>query len=163
MAGKMRYDIEGLARLEQAIAKAKKIRSRVGILGKKPERAGAETNADLGAKHEFGYVVSDGAFKGAMVPARSFLRMPFRTHIEVVLQMVKPRVTSMLAAGNIGGFFAVLGIAAEKLVDRAFDTSGWGTWKANAPTTVILKGSDKPLIDKGFLRRSISSVVVKVK
>jgi hypothetical protein len=48
-----------------------------------------------------------------------------------------------------------LGAAGRAIIIQAFSTSGWGTWKANSPVTIILKGSDKPLIDTGSLRRSI--------
>lgn len=163
MAQKMRFDVEGLTKLEKALEEAKKLRARVGILGSKTERGGPETNAEIGAKHEFGFTISEGAFQGSRVPARSFLRMPFMTHISDVMKMVKPKVTSMFAAGRLGAFFAELGVAGEWLVDKAFQTGGWGAWTPNAPTTVMLKGSDKPLIDKGALRRSISSIVTRVK
>ena len=160
---KMKYDMTPLVNLEKAITKMKGLRARVGILGNKAGRSDDVTNAEIGVKQEYGFVISEGEFEGATVPARSFLRMPFRHKIDFIQTMIKPVVEGLLGEGKVGQLMHDVGIAGEKLIHQAFQSSGWGTWAPNAPTTIRLKGSDMPLIDKGFLMRSISSKVVKAK
>jgi hypothetical protein len=50
------------------------------------------------------------------------------------------------------------GMLAQNLV-RAWFTNPKNHWAPNAPSTIKRKGSDKPLIDKGDLRKSITYVV----
>ena len=147
--------------MARAFKKASRMRARVGILGAKDKRTeGPDGNSDIGAKHEFGYFVSEGPFKGARVPARSFLRMPITVKKEAIAAGLKEVAPNMLLRGMVKEFFVRMGIEAEKVIRQAFDTSGWGTWAPNALNTVILKESDKPLIDTGSLARSISSRAV---
>lgn len=111
----------------------------------------AQTNADIGFKHEFG--------KG--VPMRSFLRMPIFQHAEDILfQVKKAGALKKLAAGKMIQVLTDLGIACEATVLQSFSSGGWGSWKKNAASTIKRKGSASPLIDTGQLRRSISSAVV---
>ena len=44
---------------------------------------------------------------------------------------------------------------------RAWFTNSRNSWAANSPATIARKGSDKPLIDTGQLRRAITSVVAE--
>jgi len=73
-----------------------------------------------------------------------------------------------------------VGVAAENIVQEAFETAGWGTWAANAYATILAKAKGNifkrkqqaasdvfeggrhtsPLIDTGQLRRAIASRVV---
>ena len=65
----------------------------------------------------------------------------------------------LIAEGDTKTLLARLGLFAETLVQRAFETSGFGQWPALQSSTVKAKGSSAPLIDTGQLRRSISSEV----
>ena len=124
----------------------------VGILGAnagKTEDGGA-TVGMVGAAQEFGTI--DGK-----IPKRSFIIMPLQTHQEQIQKAVEPRMQAHLEAGDIKGIFVDIGIAAEGVIQDAFDSAGFGTWPANAESTIKQKGSDTPLIDKGLLRKSISS------
>lgn len=162
---KLRYNVDSLEKIRKSLEEAKKFRAQVGIFGNKTERnaAGGEslTNADIAARHEFGFTITEGPFKGIKVAARSILRMPIRTHIGDIQKMIKADVMPLLAAGKLDLLFKRLGIACEKIIDQAFQTSGWGSWKPNSPITVILKGSDKPLIDSAQMRRAVTSRVDK--
>lgn len=132
--------------------------ARVGILGsnagqKHPD--GDLTNAEIGVIQEFGSVSRN-------IPPRSFLRMPIERKTEYLVQrMGVSRVRDAMNQGDIFTVYKILGIAAEGVVKDAFSSRGYGTWKANASSTVAAKGSDAPLIDTGQLRRSISSDVRK--
>lgn len=121
-------------------------------------RGGQEalTNPALAAKHEF----------GVGVPKRSMLRMPLHMHGDKVLKDAQNDVrTNLKSAGRNPRQAAKLmldrvGIAAENLVQEAFATGGFGSWKPNAPETIRLKGSDSPLIDTAQLRRAVDSRAV---
>lgn len=52
------------------------------------------------------------------------------------------------------------GIVAETLVKDWWDNPANG-WPENSPATIAAKGSDKPLVDTGELRKAITSTVVK--
>jgi hypothetical protein len=120
--------------------------------------AEGQTNPELAAKHEF----------GIGVPRRSMLRMPFHLHGDGVVAKAKKEVRARLATlaahpkKGAQQLLQRVAIAAEGVVDDAFATRGYGSWKPNAPLTVELKGSDAPLIDTGQLRRAVDSRVVGV-
>lgn len=163
---KLRYNMDSLEKIQKSLEKAKHFRAQVGIFGNKDERSakgseGGLTNADIGARMEFGFTISEGTFKGSRVAARSFLRMPIATHLGEIRDMMKSSAMALLVSGKLDVLFKRLGIACEKIIDQAFQTSGWGSWKPNSPITIILKGSDRPLIDTVQLRRSIASRVNK--
>jgi len=161
---KLRYNMDGLEKIQKTLEEAKKFRAQVGIFGNENQRdsgSSSLTNAEIAARHEFGFTIEDGPFKGIRVVPRSILRMPIGTHIKDIQALIKNDVMPLLAAGKIPELFKRLGIACEKIIDQAFQTSGWGFWKPNTPVTVMLKGSDKPLIDSTQLRHSITSRVDK--
>jgi hypothetical protein len=114
------------------------------------------TNPELAQKHEF----------GIGVPRRSMLRMPLHLHGDKVLKDAKEdlRVQLQVVGRNPRAaarkLLARVGVAAENLVQEAFATRGFGSWKANAPATIALKGSDSPLIDTAQLRRAVASRAV---
>ncbi len=116
----------------------------------------ALTNPDIAAKNEF----------GIGVPRRSMLRMPFHLHGDKVLKDAQADAKAQLKeVGRAPERTAKrildrVGIAGENLVQDAFDTRGFGSWKPNAPLTVELKGSDSPLIDTAQLRRAVDSRAV---
>lgn len=113
-------------------------------------------NPTLAAKNEF----------GIGVPKRSMLRMPFHLHGDKVLKDAKADVqTTLKEMGRASKKTAErllvrVGIAGENLVQEAFETRGFGSWKPNAPMTVALKGSDSPLIDTSQMRRAVDSRAV---
>lgn len=158
---KLRYNMDGLEKVQKSLALAKGFRAQIGIFENKDARAatgdGRDGNADIGAKHEFGFTTEGGA----QIPARSFLRMPIRTHLGEIAKMMENSAVALLLAGKLEMLFSRLGIACRKTVDQAFQTSGWGTWAKNSPWTVLIKGSNMPLIDTSQLRRSVDNKVKK--
>ncbi len=114
------------------------------------------TNPEIAAKNEF----------GVGVPRRSMLRMPFHLHGDRILKDAQADARATLAeVGRAPQRTAKrlldrVGIAGENLVQEAFDTRGFGSWKPNAPATVELKGSDAPLIDTAQMRRAVDSRAV---
>ena len=135
---------------------------RVGIMGQKNSRPdGHQTNADIGFVHEYGKPKT--AYRPA-IPKRSFLRLPLRVKSELIIQEVQLYIEFMKKKGKLSlmEILVNFGIACERAIDNAFETGGFGSWKKNTPYTIAHKrGGTKPLIDLGFLRKSITSEVVK--
>lgn len=133
---------------------------KVGILGNKDNRKEAGlSNATVGLAHEFGTFTG----KKEKIPKRSFLRMPLTTKSQSILKYLDNNKTlKLVGEGNFRQVFKNLGIACEKVIQEAFETSGWGSWAPNTRMTVALKKSKKPLIDTAQLRRSITSKVEDV-
>ena len=163
---KPRMNLDGLDKIAKAIKESKLNRVQVGIFEDKNARiAGDLGNADIGARMEFGFTIAEGPFAGVHVAPRSFLRMPIQTHIgeigKTMHKTMQQDVVPLFFKDKMEFFFKNLGIACEKIIDQAFASSGWGTWKPNSPITIILKSSDDPLIHTTQLRRSIASKVKK--
>lgn len=142
------------SKLENLIKGLKtKMSVRVGVFQEATTPDG-EKIASYGADNEFGVPARH-------IPERSFIRMPIETKDSKIAADVEKRKGDRIQQGNIRGIFEDIGLAAEAVIQEAFDTRGFGTWKENAPLTVELKGSDAPLIDIGLLRRAITSKVVE--
>ena len=109
--------------------------------------------AELGAIHEYG-APSVG------IPQRSFLRVPLSANVnnifKVVEQDLKFKDTDSNKALN------KLGAKGQTIVLEPFKTQGDGAWQPLSRKTILRrkkgkgKGEDKPLIDTGQLRRSIT-------
>ena len=129
--------------------------TRVGILGEKASEVHNETdktNAEIGAIHELGLL--------AHVPERSFLRMPLETKLAGWIEDNLEIYENCMKKGNMKDWFEAVGFAAEKIINDAFATGGFGSWPALSPVTIAMKGGrTMPLIDTGQLRRSITSAV----
>ncbi len=129
----------------------------MGIIGDKAaQNHGAGlTNADIGVVQMFGSITHN-------IPPRDFLLMPIqRNQKNIIRGMENSSVKEAIERKDYKAVFKLLGALAEGYVQKAFESSGYGQWAPNSPTTVARKGSSKPLIDTGQLRRSITSDVVK--
>jgi hypothetical protein len=107
--------------------------------------------AEYGAYNEFGSLT-----RKDRPPKRSFIRMPLEQKGEKVQNYVETRAKNHLENGDIIAIFEDIGIAGESVIQEAFDTRGFGSWKENAESTIRQKGSDAPLIDEGLLRGAIT-------
>lgn len=118
-----------------------------------PADAGKHPDADmsyaqLGAIHEFG---------AGPIPERSFLRVPLRAaqdelakHFRQMMPMVAKGDMTMEQALN------AIGARAASVSQEAIQA---GISPPNTAETVARKGSSKPLMDTGALRRAITWVV----
>lgn len=176
-----RFDDSGLQRLLKAMSGDHSVR--IGIFGSmhtpKRKEAGEKkkgfsdqgrlgsrrlaqalsstTNAEVGFQMEYG-VPRMG--RKPPIPARSWLRMPLTLKINDIVKDSARGFEAAVKSGDPLRFLTILGINAEKWIQLAFDTRGFGSWAANAASTAARKGSDTPLIDTGQLRRSVASVVI---
>jgi phage gpG-like protein len=149
---KMNLDV-----FEGMVQRLRSYETRVGVLGAKTERPDGDgmTNAEIGLIHLFGS-------NEANIPPRDWLIAPIvENQRELVNSLSANSVQQAFKRGDYKGVMALIGIKAEELVQRAFETSGFGKWAPNSPVTIARKGSSKPLIDTSQLRRSVSSDVVK--
>ncbi len=165
--GNIKVDLSKLEAIEKSLNM--KFSSQVGVLGQSvhnrkmtsmmrkktsPEESGSDlTNADIGAVHEFGS-------KTRHIPRRSFLEMPLVLKMADELKKNISAISKNITMADIRKAYALLGITAENVIQKAFSTHGFGKWAPNAPYTIAKKGSASPLIDTAQLRKSITSRVV---
>lgn len=129
---------------------------KIGILGSTNTREDGDPlgNAGVGLIQEFGSVTNK-------IPARSFLRMPLETKSKELAASLRVKSTKeKLLSGNLKGALQDVGFAAERIIDDAFKSRGFGNWAPNKPSTIKKKKSSTPLIDTRQLQRSITSKVV---
>lgn len=155
---KVSVDLSGLEKLMKNISRQNKVK--VGVLSGDNARESeddsdiADSNASIGLVMEMGSTVRN-------IPPRSFIRMPLEhktDELAATIRAVGAEIMNDRMSAESG--LEKIGIAAEGIIQDAFSTSGFGQWKANKSSTVRQKGSSKPLIDTGQLRRAISSEVV---
>ncbi len=126
----------------------------VGVLAGKNARQGTGTNAEIGAKHEFGI---DG------MPQRSFLKVPISDNLEKYLTKAgaldqNTVLKEAMAANSLVPLMKKVGITAEKIVSDAFASSGFGKW---TPWKIpgYENNTGQVLVDTQQLRNSITSEV----
>jgi hypothetical protein len=139
---------------------------RVGIMGQKNTRSddSGQTNADIGFIHEYG---KPATAHSPAIPERSFLRMPILFKSNVIIKETQQFIDLQSSGSkfidkkpfDVVAVLTQLGIACERAILDAFDSRGFEKWKKNAPSTIARKHGEQPLIDLGFLRKSISSEV----
>ena len=149
----LKVNLKGLDELlknlkEKAVVK-------LGIFSDNNSRTEGLTNAEIGAKHEFGSL-SEG------IPRRSFLLDPIvrkkKELIKKAQRVIKDNIAKKDGKEKI---LELIGIAGEAIVQEAFETGGFGMWKALSQITINKKGSDRILIDSSQLRRAVTSKVDK--
>lgn len=155
----MTLDKDLLEKLQKELKKAEGSRVHLGVLAGKADRPAPEeggealNNAEIGAVHEFGS-------KSGQIPERSFLRMPVQQELPKAIAKIKSaKFVKVILTQGMPTALQMLGVVGEQVVDKAFESRGFGRWPANAPYTIRKKGSDSPLIDKAILRKSITSKV----
>ncbi len=144
--------MDNLDKLKNSLKPDKIPTVKIGILGASGRSDSSETNADIGAKHEFGM---DG------MPQRSFLRMPLTTQLEKQIEKSglfnEDAIKEMIRTGSAVSLMKKVAICAEAVVQEAFATGGYSQWPAHAPGYTNETG--EILINTTQLRNSISSVV----
>lgn len=128
----------------------------VGILGNKIAREGDETtNAEIGAKHEFGSP-SEG------LPVRSFLRMPLNYKLRSALDdsniLTSDNLKKLIRERSMFSVLDLIGATAIRVIDDAFASGGFGQWK---PSNMAEKKVQMTLVETSQLRRSIDFRVKK--
>lgn len=153
-------NVEGLDKLLKAL-KAKPPIARVGIIGEsKNERSAKEgskkeppTNSEIGAAHEYGSPKHN-------LPQRSFLRVPLIDHLGSEMNkkgaLGEEELKEVIKSGSIIPWMKKIAVLAEEIIQKAFDTGGFGKWPAS---NMKRKKVKKTLIETTQLRDSITSEV----
>ncbi|WP_297428657.1 hypothetical protein [Clostridium sp.] len=94
------------------------------------------------------------------VPPRPILQpaMDNKQNQEQIAELMKDAVNVALEGGNISPALEDVGMQGQN-VARDWFTNPENDWAENAKSTIKAKGSDKPLIDTGELRKSITYVI----
>jgi len=158
MKSEVKHNLTGLNNFVKGLSK--KYYVKIGVLGKDASREGENfevDNAAIGAVHEF------GSFSGN-IPKRSFLRMPLFMKTSEILESVRKHSQIALGTGNFRQVLVNLGIACENVIDKAFETSGFGTWPKLKNKTIKKKigKNPMPLVNTEQLRRFIISQVEEI-
>jgi len=139
----------------EMLTKLRKLRGSdvlVGIPTDKVQRSGDKiNNASLAFIHENGSSL-------AHIPARPFLKPGIENARQLIAKQLAAAGQAVLEGNPAGAtqFLNKAGQVGVNSVKRMFDNN---TWPANAPSTIKQKGSDRPLIDTGQMKRAISYVV----
>lgn len=145
--------LDGLEKLEK-ILRQNKIQIQIGILGDKAQREGENTNAAIGAAHEYGSTKRN-------LPERSFLRMPMNTQYFSNLEssgLFKKTFEQIIKENGVKGFAKKLANVAERTVKEAFNTGGFGQW-AKWKNPNYENNANMILVNTQQLRDSITTKV----
>lgn len=131
MSAAVTLNLDEMRALKAELDKANGARVRVGILGDKAGRwgpgSGDLNNPSLGATHEFGSIQKN-------IPARSFLRVPLMTRLPAEVDRIGRVVwRTMILERSVLTTLRALGVLAENIVQRAFETGGFGQWAPLSP------------------------------
>lgn len=147
------FNLDGLNKLIKHSEEMNKLCTKVGILGdNNPTYEGGITTAEIASHHEFGTI---------KIPKRSWLMMPLEKYLQDNIKEFHNKIFIALRHGNIKEIFMLVGMAAEAIIQDAFNSGGFGEWKPLAPITIKRKGSSAILIDTAQLRKSVTSKVEK--
>lgn len=117
------------------------------------KEASEMTNAEIGLAHEKG-------IKSKNLPRRSWLETPLRENLGSYFKELGVKAIETILKNQPKEAYRDLGIIAEQIIQRGFETGGYGKWKQLSQVTIRKKGSSAILIDTAQLRRSITSTVV---
>lgn len=148
-----KLDLKGFEALRKGLTAGEYVK--VGVFGdsKSERNQGGITNVALAFIQIFGSIVRK-------IPPRDFLRMPLEEKRADVLSYAASKpMSDLLLAGNKRKALKLLGVFAETIIQKAFETRGFGKWAPNKPSTIHSKGSASPLINTSQLRRSVGSRV----
>lgn len=92
------------------------------------------------------------------VPPRPVLEPAMEANKEQIAELMKDTAIVALEGGDISPSLNEIGIQGQNIA-RAWFTDPRNNWEPNADSTIKKKGSEKPLIDSGNFRKSITYVV----
>ena len=149
MAGYDRLTNEGRAFFKQ-IKELEKLQVRVGYQhGKETHEESGADIADIAMWNEVGTSRS---------PARPFMRNSVDNNADKINAMCKAQLNKIATGSSTAqDVLNALGVMQKGLIQSEIVN---GTFVPNAPSTIKRKKSDKPLINTGRMRQSVSYVIV---
>lgn len=117
------------------------------------------TNAEVALFNEYGTVsVIDGA-PNTHTPPRSFIGEPFRRNRYTFLQTLYDALPGILdGSRNVEKVLSTVGLGMTKAMKGTI-LAGVGIPPPNALSTILKKGSSRPLVDESVLLNSITHAV----
>ena len=126
-------------------------------LGKKKVYVGFPAG---GAAYDDGVTVAQVAawneFGTSRMPARPFMHQTLSEHKDEIKQMFVDAGKAAASGENAEKIYNQLGVKAKAMMQEQIVE---GTFAPNAAYTIRKKGSDKPLIDSGLMRQSVTYVI----
>lgn len=124
---KIKYDDSELKKMMRMLKKDYRVR--VGILGDKAaaqhDSKSGLTNVEIGVFHEFGT---------SKMPQRSFLLMPLQEKLNEEIPKLKTYIFKQFFQKNAPeDFYKLLLSKSLHIIREAFETNGFGQWKALSP------------------------------
>lgn len=92
------------------------------------------------------------------IPPRPILEPAMENGKEQMVALMKDVANDALEGKNISPGLEIVGMQGQNIA-RGWFTNPANNWAANSEETVKKKGSDRPLIDSGELRKSITYVI----
>lgn len=92
------------------------------------------------------------------IPPRPVLEPSIDANTEIIAEQMKKAANVALDNGNMDIELEKVGMIGQN-VARSWFTNPDNKWPSNSEDTIKRKGSDKPLIDSGELRKAITYVV----
>lgn len=143
-------------KLEQQLKELKKLSVLVGIPQEKasrPELGEKVNNAELAYIHTNGSPIRN-------IPPRPIIEPAIKDSKEQIGDQLAKAAKATLDGKDGKPYLEKAGIIGQN-ASRGWFTNPKNGWQPNSPLTISKKGSDKPLIDTGELRKSITYVVRK--
>lgn len=156
MSVKLQKTGPGVVGLKELLKRIKQSDVLVGIPAEKTQRRRSPiTNASLLFIHTHGSPLKHIPARPVVEPAIAANRETIAPHLAAAAKLTLEQKPAMALRE-----LKLAGTVASNATKRWF-TDPRNGWAPNAPSTIARKGSDKPLIDSGFLRKSITWVVRK--
>lgn len=135
-------------RLEKLTTEMESKRIEIGFNQSSGSYKGGPTVAEVAAWNEFGTEHS---------PSRPFMRQTMKDYQEAISKYAGKALKT--AAAEYGDIEPVLNKVGAYTKGKMKKEIRDGDWEPNAPATIAKKGSSKPLIDSGRMRKSIVYVI----
>lgn len=131
--------------------KSENVRVLIGIpMGVQSEVDPSTSVAVIAARNEFGS-------RSDYIPERPFLRVGVQNSFTKYTALASKQLPNVLAGSiTIDELLGMMGTLAVGSVQKQIRT---GSYIRNSPSTIAMKGSDKPLIDTGQMIQSIAWVI----
>lgn len=98
---------------------------------------------DIAAWNEFGTPTA---------PARPFMAQSFDNNVDYFENLANECVQQVINGSSASSVLKIAGNSMKAIVQKTIDD---GDFEPNSESTILRKGSDKPLIDKGIMRSSV--------
>lgn len=124
---------------------------KAGVLGSAGSESNGQPLADVATINEYGSPERN-------IPSRPFMRQTFDASVNLVVDFIARQMDAIFQGrSDVRSSLTKMGIWYVGEIKKMFTR---GDFAPNAPSTIRLKGSSKPLIDTGRLRQSINHEVI---